>query len=59
MALERNAYRNPLDYIIFKESKTCKGCEHKKDLQILGATYELCSLGKEYGKRCKKYKEAK
>ena len=59
MALEQNAYRNPLDYIIFKESKTCAGCQHQKDLIIMKKTYPLCSLGKEYGKRCKKYAEAK
>jgi len=59
MALERSAYRNPLDYIIFKESKTCAGCENKKDLVMMGETYELCSLGKPFGTRCKKYKESK
>lgn len=58
MALERNEYRNPLDYIIFKESKTCRGCQHKKDLTMMGKVYELCSLGKPFGNRCKKYREA-
>jgi len=58
MALEKNAYRNPLDYIIFKENQTCKGCANKKDLTIMGKTYELCTLGKPLI-RCKKYKEDK
>lgn len=58
MALERNAYHNPLDYIIFKESKTCAGCSHAKDLVLLDKTYKLCSLGKPFGNRCKKYREA-
>ena len=59
MALEKRAYGNQLDYIIFKESKTCKGCKHKKDLVLMGATYELCTKGNPVGKRCKHYKESK
>lgn len=59
MALERNAYSDPLKYLLYRESKTCAGCEHKKDLVMMGNTYELCSLGKPFGTRCKKYKESK
>lgn len=59
MALDKRAYQNPLDYMIWKESKTCKGCIHSQPLTILGVTHELCALGKKHGTRCKKYQEDK
>jgi len=57
LALERGAYGNPLDILIFRESKSCKGCKHHQNLTLLGHVYELCALGKPFGKRCKKYQE--
>lgn len=59
MALESKAYRDPLQYLIQRESKTCAGCDHKKYLVLMGKRYELCSLGNTYGVRCRKYREAK
>lgn len=57
MALDHQAYQDPLKYLIYRESKTCAGCEHKKDLVLMGKTYELCTKGKNPIKRCKHYRE--
>lgn len=59
MALEKQAYFDPLKYLLSKEAKTCAGCVYAKDLTLMGKTYKLCSKGKPFGKRCKKYEEEK
>lgn len=55
----RGMARNPADIYEQKESTTCKGCCHIDEMQIAGATVEICSLGRGYGKRCKRYDERK
>jgi hypothetical protein len=59
MALPKAQYNDPLSYLLWKESKTCKGCIHSQPLTILGVTHQLCTLGKKHGTRCRKYQEDK
>jgi hypothetical protein len=59
MALERMAYKDPLIYLIHKESKSCKGCVHAKPFIMLGRSYEACAKGKPFGKKYKLYREDK
>jgi hypothetical protein len=55
----RGMARNPADIYEQKESTTCKGCCHIDEVKIGGVTHEICSLGKGYGKRCRRYDERK
>lgn len=58
MALERWQYGNPLDILIQREARTCKGCAHKLVLIVMGDKLEACSKGKKKMVRCKLYKES-
>lgn len=53
-ALPRGMYRDPLDVVLFEESRTCLGCVF---VAVAFGT-EHCEKGKQYGKRCKFYREA-
>ena len=57
MALDHHLYGNPLDIIIRREAKTCKGCAHKFVLIVMSDKLEACSKGKKKLVRCKSYKE--
>lgn len=50
-------FRNPLDILIAKEARSCKGCAHKTSLW--GVAYCLRNPQKSGDKlrRCKKYQE--
>lgn len=48
---------NPLDILIARESKTCKGCKHELDVVIWGGRTKICQKSKNHGKRCKSFSE--
>lgn len=56
--LQRWEHGNPEEVAIRREAMTCKGCEWREVVIVFGCSQEYCGLGKPYGKRCKKYKEA-
>lgn len=51
-ALPRHAYRDPLEILLQKEARYCKGCVHR--LHVWGK--EGCNKGRK-PRRCKDYKE--
>lgn len=55
----RSLARDPAIIYEQKESTTCKGCCHIEEMKIGGVAHEICSLGRGYGKRCKRYDEGK
>ncbi len=58
MALERNAYKDPMKWLMDKQERSCKGCIHAKPLVILGHSYEACAKGRKFGVKCKLFKES-
>lgn len=49
--------RDPLDILIFRESKTCKGCKHELEGVAWGERVTVCTKKQQHGKRCKHYEE--
>ena len=45
--------RNPLDILLEREARTCKGCVH--EIEVFGR--HGCIKGKKHGKRCRLYVE--
>jgi hypothetical protein len=57
-ALPAGMYRDPLEYLITEEEKTCAGCTHKTEEKQFGIVFAKCSIkGKKYGRRCSRYVE--
>lgn len=54
----RHMYRDPLEILIEREGKTCKGCRHLSVVVILGDRREMCAKGKKTAKKCPLYKES-
>lgn len=58
----RLLYRNPLEILLAKEAKTCRGCSSQHTETIWGKSITICTAkddkGKRrnHGKRCKDYK---
>lgn len=52
-ALPRGMYRDPAEVVVFAESKTCAGCV----FVMVAFNSAYCDKGKQYGKRCKYYRE--
>lgn len=56
-------YRDPLEVLIRKEEKTCKGCCHESTYSGFGTTITVCmkpdNVGRrrKHGTRCKDYRE--
>jgi hypothetical protein len=61
--LAQHRYKNPLDVLIEEESRTCRGCQYEHKASAFGSIVVICTKlndqGKRrnYGKRCKNYKE--
>lgn len=53
----REYSRDPLDIILEREAKTCKGCKHADSLMVFGKTYEACNKGRKK-RNAKCYEEA-
>lgn len=47
--------RDPLDILIARESKTCKGCVHEMEGILWGYVVTICDLKKKHGRRCDRY----
>lgn len=54
-ALRKGQYRDPLEVLIEKEERTCKGCVHKRE--VWGSGY-CAKKDKAAARHCKDYKEA-
>jgi hypothetical protein len=54
MALTKGQYRDPLEILIRKEEKSCKGCAHVTE--VLGKDY-CAKKDKAAVKRCRDYKD--
>jgi hypothetical protein len=59
MAIDSYRYRDPLEVLIAKESRTCKGCAHEvcAEFRIGGQkrVYKSCSKSRKHGRRCRQY----
>ena len=49
--------RNPLDQLIAKESRTCKGCRFHLVEVCFSRKVELCRLGRKKVRKCGMYGE--
>lgn len=53
---EQRQYRNPLDVLIAREEKTCKGCIYEQRVEAFEMKVWICKLDKKrHGTRCKSY----
>lgn len=55
----RGLARDPADIYERQEGFTCKGCAHIDRITVSGSKAEICTIGKGYGRRCKRYDEGK
>ncbi len=56
MTLPQHVYGDPLEVMMRKEARTCKGCALEQIIDAFGSKYVICSLkGKKHGKRCDAY----
>jgi len=53
MTLPRFAYRDPLEQLLEREARSCKGCAFA--IKVLGR--DTCTKGKKHGTRCRQYIE--
>ncbi len=51
--------RDPLEILIAREARTCKGCAFERVKRVFEIKLVTCSKGRKHGKRCKKYEERK
>lgn len=65
MKLPATDYHNPLEVLIRREEKSCKGCRHEKKYLAFGKAIWICTatdskgMRRNHGKRCKAYREKK
>ena len=59
MTTEAWEYRDPLEIAIIRESRTCKGCRHIRQVRALGTMHQVCSLypARDLEKKCRSYRE--
>lgn len=50
-------FGNPLNVLIHRESKTCKGCIHQSTDKAFGILINFCQKGKKKMVRCSEYQE--
>lgn len=56
MTLPAWAYKDPLQIVLEKEARSCKGCKRERLETAFGKVFVFCELpGKKHGKRCKSY----
>jgi hypothetical protein len=51
----RDYSRDPLDIVIERESRTCKGCAHLDTMTLFGQRVMICNKAKKPGKKCHQY----
>ena len=57
MALPSYLYGDPLETLIAKENKTCKGCRYLEAWLVFGETKEFCKLKRKKLRKCGLYGE--
>lgn len=57
MTRQREYSRDPLDILIEREERTCKGCSYEKTERVFDVKIKICAKGRRYGKKCSNYKE--
>ena len=57
MTLRAGAYRNPLEWLLSQEARTCAGCIWQLQLRRGDKDQMFCTKGKKHGNRCKQYQE--
>jgi len=53
-----NHYRDPLDILIDKEKRSCKGCAHLDSLVVRGERIPFCHKSRKPTKKCIQYRES-
>ena len=56
-ALPRHMYRDPLDIMLGREKRSCKGCKHLTIERLFGESHQFCEKRRKPGKKCIQYKE--
>jgi len=54
MTLPRHAYRDPLEQLLDREARTCKGCA----FAVKVFDRDTCTKGRKHGTRCRQYIES-
>lgn len=58
MTLPASHYsRDPLDILLERESRSCKGCAHLDTMVILGEQALICNKAKKPTRKCSQYRE--
>lgn len=57
MTWTRSETRDPLQIVIEREARTCKGCENEVKTVMFGGVIKTCEKRKKHGKRCAQYVE--
>lgn len=50
-------YRDPLEILIRREEKTCKGCRYEGWVEVGEKRVKICKIKRTHGNRCKSYEE--
>lgn len=46
---------DPLEILIRREAKSCRGCMHEQEAIMWGYAHTYCDLRKKHGRRCERY----
>lgn len=57
MTRQRDYGRDPLDILIEREERTCKGCAFERKERVFDVKIKICAKGRRHGKKCTNYKE--
>ena len=57
MALPNHLYRDPLEIMMNREAKTCKGCRFHEAHSVFDRAIEICRLGRKKLRKCGMYAE--
>jgi hypothetical protein len=55
--LPSHCYGDPLDVLLKKEARSCKGCVHEGKMSWELETINYCEKGRKHGERCDHYLE--
>jgi len=57
MTLDCRDCRDPLDVLIDRESRTCRGCKHIEMVRCLGSLHDVCKLfpHRSLERKCRSY----
>lgn len=63
MALPSHHYRDPLEILLAREARACRGCVHQHTEQAFGVAVTICTqrhdngTRRKHGRRCEIYRE--